>query len=78
MCFAAGEQTDCAVYALDGLGDDISNSITYVTSNPSCTATSAADLTCPMCAVQYMQQGLCLPGRYDTTSLMHEAKTAIP
>ncbi|KAL0034115.1 hypothetical protein WJX79_009686 [Trebouxia sp. C0005] len=63
-CPSSGEQTDCAVYALDGLGDDISNSITYVTSNPSCTATSAADLTCPMCAVQYMQQGLCLPGRY--------------
>jgi len=56
------------VYALDGLGDDISNAITYVTSNPSCTATSADDLTCPMCAVQYMQQGLCLPGRYCLTN----------
>ena len=59
----AGDQTDCAVYALDGLNSDISNAITYVTSNPSCNATSADDLTCPLCAVQYMQQGLCLPGR---------------
>ena len=65
----ADEQTDCAVYAVDGLDDDISSSITYVTSNPSCTATAADDLTCPMCAVEYMQQGLCLPGRYSAACL---------
>ena len=65
MRYLADEQTDCAVYAVDGLGDDISSSITYATSNPSCTATAADDLTCPMCAVEYMQLGLCLPGRYS-------------
>jgi len=63
------DQTDCAAYALDGLGDDISKSIAYTTSNPACTAASAGDLACPLCAVQYMQQGMCLPGRYALLSV---------
>ena len=63
----AEEQTDCAVYAMDGLGDDISSSIAYVTSNPSCSASFAGDMACPQCAVEYMQQGLCLPDRYNSS-----------
>ena len=67
-CLCADEQTDCAVYALDGLGDDISDAIAYVTLNPTCTAASAGDLACPSCPVEYMQQGLCLPGRCIQTA----------
>ena len=60
----ADKQTACAVYALDGMQNDISNAIVYVTSNPMCNTTSLGDMACPACAMQYMQQGLCLPGRY--------------
>ncbi len=66
----AEEQTDCTVYATDGLGDDISSSIAYVTSNPACSAAFAGDLACPQCAVEYMQQGLCLPARYDSSPIL--------
>lgn len=66
----AEEQTDCAVYAMDGLGDDISNAIAYVTSNPTCSAAFAGDLACPQCAVEYMQQGLCLPDRYNSSPIL--------
>lgn len=66
----AEEQTDCAVYALDGLGDDISNTIAYVTSNPTCSAAFAGDLACPQCALEYMQQGFCLPDRYDSSPVL--------
>ena len=62
MC-SADDQTDCAAIATDAQGDDISSSIQYATSNPTCPAADAGDLSCPLCAVQYMQQGLCLPGR---------------
>ena len=61
----ADDQADCAVYAQDGLGNDVSSAIAYVTRNPTCTPAFAGDVRCPLCAVQYMQQGLCLPGRYD-------------
>ena len=67
-CLCADEQTDCAVYALDGLGDDISDAIACVTLNPTCTAIAAGGLTCPSCPVEYMQQGLCLPGRCIQTA----------
>ena len=66
----AEDQTDCAVYAMDGLGDDISSSIAYVTSNPACSAAFAGDLACPQCAVEYMQQSLCLPGRYNSSPIL--------
>ena len=61
----AGDQSNCAVFAQDGLGNDISSSIAYATSNPTCSPAFVADVRCPLCAVQYMQQGLCLPGRCD-------------
>ena len=68
-CLCADEQTDCAVYALDGLRDDISDAIAHVTLNPTCTAgASPGDLACPLCPVEYMQQGLCLPGRCIQTA----------
>ena len=46
--------------------NDISNAIGYVISNPTCNTTSLGDMSCPKCAMQYMQQGLCLPGRCVT------------
>ena len=74
----AGDQSNCAVYAEDGLGNDISNSIAYATSNPTCSPAFAGDVRCPLCAVQYMQQGLCLPGRYaDRTSATAAAKLSL-
>ena len=66
----AEQQTDCAAYAIDGLGDDISTSIAYVTTNPTCSASFAGDLACPQCAVEYMQQGLCLPDRYNSSPIL--------
>ena len=59
----ADDQSNCAVYAQDGLGNDISSSVAYATSNPTCSPAFAGDVRCPLCAAQYMQQGLCLPGR---------------
>lgn len=75
---AADDQTGCDAYALDGQGNDISSSIQYATSNPSCTAVQAGDASCLLCAVQYMQQGLCLPGRSVTSacSLLPQACVA--
>jgi len=63
LVFAAEEQTDCAVYAIDSLGDDISNAIDFAISDLACNSNLVGDSSCPMCAVQYLQQGLCLPGR---------------
>jgi len=63
LIFAAEEQTDCAVYALNSLGDDISNAIDFAISNLACNSKLVEDSSCPVCAVQYMQRGLCLPGR---------------
>ena len=63
LVFAAEEQADCAVYAIDSLGDDISNAIDFAISNLACNSNLVEGSSCPVCAVQYMQQGLCLPGR---------------
>ena len=60
---AAEEQTDCAVYAIDSLDDDISNAIDFAIITLACNSNLVEDSSCPVCAVQYMQQGLCLPGR---------------
>ena len=73
----AGDQTDCAVYAWDGLGNDVSSAIAYVTSNPTCTPAVAGDVRCPLCAVQYMQQGLCLPGRYKAEACLYTSNACL-
>lgn len=75
---AVDDQTGCAAYALDGQGNDISSSIQYATSNPSCTVVQAGDASCPLCAVQYMQQGLCLPGRSVSSAYSLLPRARVP